>query len=165
MIDSLQDLIHSLREELQQYGEMLARLDQQQALISRRGAEDLMQSTAEVESQSRMIQNARRDRIQSQQELARALRLTDDAPFAEITPRLPQDYRPLVAALVQENNELLTRVQQRSRQNHVLLARSVELMSRVIQTLIPGGGSPVYTRRGNLQAVVFPKRSIRLDIG
>mgnify|MGYP003383701375 CR=1 FL=1 len=70
-----------------------------------------------------------------------------------------------VAALVQENNELLTRVQQRSRQNHVLLARSVELMSRVIQTLIPGGGSPVYTRRGNRQAVVFPKRSIRLDIG
>lgn len=164
MIESLQDLLHSLREELQQYGEMLARLDQQQELITRRGSDDLMQSTADVESQSLIIQNARRQRFQSQREVARALRLTDDAPFAKITPLLPEDYRPLVAALVQENNELLTRVQQRSRQNHVLLSRSVELMSRVLQTLIPGG-SPVYTRRGNIQAAVFPKRSIRLDIG
>lgn len=164
MIDSLQDLIHSLREELQQYGEMLARLDQQQERIIRRASDDLMQSTVEVESQSRSIQNARQHRFQSQQKVARALRLVDDAPFAEIMPFLPEEYRPLVAALVQENNELLTRVQQRSRQNHVLLSRSVELMSRVIQTLIPGG-SPVYSRRGNIQNVAFPKRSIRLDIG
>jgi hypothetical protein len=164
MMESLQDLIRSLREELQQYGEMLARLGQQQELILRRGSDDLMLSTVDIESQSRVIQNARRQRFQSQRAVARVLRLADEAPFAEITPRLPEDYRPLVAALVQENNELLTRVQQRSRQNHVLLSRSVELMSRVIQTLIPGG-SQVYTRRGNIKGVVLPNRSLPSDKG
>lgn len=163
MIESLQDLINALREELQQYGEMLARLDHQQELITRRASEDLLQSTVEIESQSRIVQNARRQRCQSQREVARALHLSDDAPFAEITLLLPGDYRPLVAALVQENNDLLIRLQQRSRQNHVLLSRSLELMSRVIQTLIPGG-SPVYTRRGNVENVVLPKRSICLDV-
>ena len=164
MIESLQDLIDSLREELQQYGEMLARLDQQQELISRRVSEDLLQSTVEIESQSRVLQNARRQRFQWQREVARGLRLPDDAPFAEITPLLPENYRPLVAALVQENNELLTRVQQRSRQNHVLLSRSIELMSRVIRTLIPGG-SPVYTGQGNLKDTVLPQRLIYAGVG
>ncbi|MBP9901823.1 MAG: flagellar export chaperone FlgN [Verrucomicrobiota bacterium] len=164
MIESLQNLIESLREELQQYGEMLARLDQQQDLVTRRVPDDLLQSTAEVESQSRIIQNARQLRLQWQREVARALRLPADAPFTEITPLLPENYRPLMAALVQENNELLARVQQRSRQNHVLLSRSLELMSGLIRSLIPGG-SPVYTGAGTLRAVVMPQRAIYAEIG
>lgn len=164
MIESLQNLIHALREELQQYGEMLARLDQQQEFVTRRVPDELLSSTAEVEAQSRSIQNARRQRLQWQREVAGALRLPANAPFADITPRLPENYRPLVTALVQENNELLTRVQQRSRQNHVLLSRSLELMSRLIRTLIPSG-SPVYTGNGRLKAAVLPRRSIYADMG
>ncbi len=41
-------------------------------------------------------------------------------------------------ALVQENNELLVRVQQRARQNHLLLLRSLELMQKLINSLFPG---------------------------
>ena len=33
---------------------------------------------------------------------------------------------------MRENNELLVRVQQRARQNHLLLSRSVEMMQRFI---------------------------------
>ena len=49
-------------------------------------------------------------------------------PFAEIIPQLPEAYRPLIESLVDENNSLLQRVQQRARQNHLVLSRSVELM-------------------------------------
>ena len=53
--------------------------------------------------------------------------------FAAIIPLLPPDYRPLVQALVQENNELLARVHQRTRQNHLLLSHAVELMQQLDQ--------------------------------
>ncbi len=54
-----------------------------------------------------------------------------------LIPLLPADYRPLVQALVDENNELLVRVRQRARQNHLLLSRSVELMQGLLNTLLP----------------------------
>ena len=164
MIENLQNLIHSLREELQQYGEMLARLDQQQELVTRRAAEELLHSTAEIEAQSEAIQTARRQRIEWQRSVARALQLKDEVPFAEIIPWLPAEYRPLVAALVAENNELLMRVQQRSCQNHVLLSRSVEMMSRLIGTLLPSGAT-VYTDKGDLTGAILPAQSMYNAIG
>ena len=39
-----------------------------------------------------------------------------------------------VQALVEENNELLIRVQQRARQNHLLLSHAVELMQHLINS-------------------------------
>ncbi len=164
MIENLKNLIHALREELQQYGEMLARLDQQQELVSRRAPDELLLSTAEIESQSAVIRNARQLRNEWQRKVAGDLQLKEESAFAEIMPLLPADYRPLVAALVQENNELLVRVQQRSRQNHVLLSRSLELMSRLIRTLIPGG-SPVYTGKGSIKDAILPRQSTYADIG
>ena len=80
-------------------------------------------------------------------------------------PRLPSDYQPLVMALVQENNELLVRVQQRSRQNHVLLSRSVEMMQRLINTLCPGGNGPVYSPDGNLSPTVLPACALYEAVG
>src|SRR5216683_1789195 len=61
----------------------------------------------------------------------------DDSTFAQLMPLLPAHYRPLVGALVQENNELLERVRQRAQRNQHLLRRSLELMQRFITTLSP----------------------------
>ena len=149
MTQALEDLIQSLREELQSYGEMLARLDQQQEQVMNRAPDELLQSTAGIETQSYAIQEARRVRESKQGIVALGLKLARDAGFSEIIPNLPADYRPLLSALVQENNELLVRVHQRSRQNHLLLCRSVELMSRLLGSLLPGS-STVYTERGDV---------------
>jgi len=62
----------------------------------------------------------------------------EDITFASLVPQLPPDYRPLVGALVEENNHLLVRVQQRARQNHLLLSRSLEMMQSFLNTLMPG---------------------------
>ena len=129
MNEALEKLIHALREELQQYGEMLARLDQQQEHVMTRTSENLLETTAGIEVQSQAMQLTRKTRIELQAEVARTLGLASDAIFAEIIPKLPVNYRPLVTALVQENNESLGRIHQRSRQNHLLLCRSLELMS------------------------------------
>ncbi|MFO1511399.1 MAG: flagellar export chaperone FlgN [Verrucomicrobiota bacterium] len=164
MNDALDKLITALREELQQCGEMLARLDQQQDHVTRRAADELLQSTAEIEVQSKVLHESRRARTDCQQSVARELGLAGDANFAEIIPQLPGDYRPLLSALVQENNESLLRVHQRSRQNHVLMCRSLELMSRLLGGLLPGSAT-VYTDKGGLLSGTFPAHAMYQAIG
>jgi hypothetical protein len=165
MIEKLHHLISALREELQQYGEMLARLDCHQDLVMRRKADDLLHSVAQIEAQGSVIQAARKVRERCQAELASALRLPEDATFADIKPLLPSDYRPLVSALITENNELLVRIQQRSRQNHLLLARTLEMMQRFMSTLFPGNSSPFYTGSGTVFAPAVPARPLYDAVG
>jgi hypothetical protein len=150
MKESLNNVIAALREELQQYGEMLARLDEQQEYAMRRAASELLMSVGSVQEQGDRVTGARTRREQAQAELSQDCALSKDASFALIIPRLPENYRPLVQALTQENNELLIRIQQRARQNHLLLLRSLELMQNLMSSLFPGSAPPVYTDSGGL---------------
>lgn len=165
MKDALEKLIQALREELQQYGEMLARLDQQQECVMTRRSEELLEATGGIEVQSQAMHLSRHSRVELQAEVARAVGLASDAPFADIIPRLPEDYRPLVQALIQENNESLGRIHQRSRQNHIMLCRSLEMMSRLLGSLVPGSASPVYTEKGSVNSGTFPAHAIYQAMG
>ncbi|MFO1497064.1 MAG: flagellar protein FlgN [Verrucomicrobiota bacterium] len=165
MIEKLQDLISALREELQQYGEMLARLDCHQDLVMRRQTDNLLQSIAEIETQGGIIQTGRQQREKCQRALAQFLGLSEHATFAVMIPKLPEEYRPLLQALVQENNELLVRIQQRSRQNHLLLARMVQMMERFMGTLFPATSSPIYTQAGTVFGPAAAPRSLYEAVG
>jgi hypothetical protein len=149
MKDLLQDLVQLLRQELQQYGEMLALLDQQQEFVLSRRSDELLQSLSDIQSQCTILQNARESREQCQRDLAAEFDLGLDAKLSDVMEYLPKDYRPLLQALIDENNELLVRVQQRSRQNHLLLARSLEMMQRLLDTLVPGTRT-LYTETGRV---------------
>jgi hypothetical protein len=131
----LENLIESLRNELQQYGEMLALLDHQQELVALQRTEDILQSLSAIDIQSAAIQAARANRQLAQHNLAEKLEPGVRATFVSLIPKLPEPYRPLVTALVQENNELLMRVRQRAQQSHVHLRHSLEMMQRFITTL------------------------------
>ncbi len=151
MNELLANLIEALREELKQYGEMLALLDYQQELVVQRQGADLLQSVAAVDAQAEAIRVARREREQRWRHLARTIGCSEEVSFQEALPHLPAELRPLIQALVEENNELLTRVQERARENHLLLNRAVELMERFINTLSTGpasGGSNQLSKAG-----------------
>ena len=130
----LQKLIESLRNELEQYGEMLALLEQQQEAAGL-GADDLIHCIAAINTQGATIQAARESRRECQRALARHLNQPTDSSFGHLIPLLPQNYQPLLSALVQENNELLVRVRERAQQNQALLRRSLDFMQRFISTL------------------------------
>jgi hypothetical protein len=135
MIEFVEKLVSALREELQQYGEMLARLDDQQELVARRQPVALLESVPQVQTQSATLTQAREVRFAAMKALCTMLRLPTETSFKDLLPHLPADYRPLLEALVQENNELLQRIHQRARQNHILLSRTVESMQHVINSL------------------------------
>lgn len=165
MNELLHNLIEALREELKQYGELLALLDHQQELVALRQGSDLLKSVAAVDAQADAIRVARDEREQRRRDLARRLKMVETAGCRELATRLPQDYRPLVIALVEENNALLTRVQHRARQNHLLLHRSVELMQRFLNTLIPGASPTVYTETGRVPAAASVHEPLYSAVG
>ena len=135
MIVDLQTVIQALRNELHQYGEMLALLEQQQHVAQHSGAEDILRSISHINHQSGSIQTARERRKSAQRQLAGALQQPDNATFSTLIPLLPNSYQPMVNALVQENHELLVRVRERAQANQLLLRRALELMQRFITTL------------------------------
>ena len=165
MSETLSNLISALREELTHYGEMLALLDQQQESAVSRLAEELMRSVSLIQAQSEVIQGARRERESLQRAVARELCVAEASTFAEIIPLLPADYRPLLRSLVDENNGLLQRIQNRARQNHLLLSRSVELMQRFLSTLFPTRDTQVYTERGTRLAACLPAGPLYEAVG
>jgi len=164
MNELLQNLIEALREELKEYGEMLALLEQQQQMVTHRQTQDLLQSTGSINIQAEAIAAARREREQRQREVARELNLGTDASFNEVMPCLPAAFQPLVKALVQENNQLLARIQQRARQNHLLLTRITELMQRFLGSLIPSNPM-TYDNAGQMLATALPQHSVYDAIG
>jgi flagellar biosynthesis/type III secretory pathway chaperone len=165
MNEILERLIQALRQELQQYGEMLALLDHQQESVITRAADAMLETSSSIQQQTAIIDAARSHREKCRIELARALQQAETAAFAQLIPRLPEDYRPLLTALVQENNQLLVRVQQRARQNHVLLSRSIQLMQKFMNSLLPSFRPNVYTGTGVVIESALGNRSLYEAVG
>jgi flagellar biosynthesis/type III secretory pathway chaperone len=165
MKELLSNLIEALREELKQYGEMLALLDQQQQLVSHRQVADLPDNVNSVNAQAGVIAAARQEREQRQRHLARLLDLPETAAFTDLIPLLPADYRPLVDALVCENNELLIRVQKRARQNHLLLSHCVELMQQLINSIFPGMSPTTYNGHGHMSSAAVLAQPLYQAVG
>ena len=165
MIDSIIKLVSALREELSEYGEMLALLDRQQQQVVARAADEVFQIIGLIKCQGAAIQVARSRREECRAELAQNLQRSEEAAFADLIPLMPADYQPLVRALVDENNELLVRVRQRARQNHLLLSRSLELMQGLINTLFPGRETRVYDGLGTMRVRGLAGRALYEAVG
>jgi len=110
----------------------------------------VLASVPQIQSQSALLTQVRDVRFAATKAVCGVLRLPADATFKELLPRIPADYRPLLEALVHENNELLHRIHQRARQNHILLSRTVESMQHVINSLGIHRPTAVYDDSGTV---------------
>jgi flagellar biosynthesis/type III secretory pathway chaperone len=165
MISYIQKLVSALREELKHYGEMLALLEHQQEAVISRVAGDIFESVHAIQIEAEAAGRARKQREECQREVGRHLCMKSEATLSEIQQQLPSDYRPLMEALVQENNQLLQRVQQKARQNHLLLSRSIELMQRFMSTLFPGRETVTYRDTGVAHTYSMPSKSYYEAVG
>lgn len=165
MNEELTLLIAALREELAQYGEMLALLDREQELVVARGSADLLQTVDSINFQSEVIAQARRHREDCQRRVTELAGLPGGATMDELKGHLPSNHAILVVALVEENNELLIRVRQRARQNHILLNRSLELMQRLIGSLFPTTRTATYSGNGQVRSGSLPPHTIYEAVG
>lgn len=117
---------------------MLALLDNQQELMRSRAVINVPGSMAAINDQTAAIQSARAQREAFQRVTAQAVGRGPESTFSEILPALPAAYRPLVSALVDENNALLRRVRESAQKSQALLRKSSDDMQQVV-TALPGG--------------------------
>ena len=125
MREQLDKLVGNLREELIQYGELLSLLEQQQEMIVNRSADGLMQNLTSIHTQMAEIAKTRGCREQCREDAAELLGLDSESPIKDMYSSFPLEYQSLIQALVDEVNELLLKANQRLRQNHLLLSRSL----------------------------------------
>jgi hypothetical protein len=110
MNQELNHLVRSLRDELQQYGEMLVRLDRHHRSVASQSDGEACAFSREVQLQGVAIQRARRERDQACRELAFMLQLNAAVPVETLIPLIPEDYQPLVNELTRENRQLMEQV-------------------------------------------------------
>lgn len=144
-------LAEALREELKEYGWLLSLLDKQQRGILDQDYDGFPDMTHTIEEQIQVAFRQRRvreDRLAQVQELAgvpAGLRMKE---FCDL---LPSGARELFHELLRELQHTITRLQKRSRQNKLLLARAQEMAVEIVSLLRPTEVTRTYTPRGSMQ--------------
>jgi len=113
---------------------MLALLEQQQQSVRARGGPDALQAFAAIQSHQGVITRARQIRREAKAGMARTLGQLESLPERDLIPLLPQEVRPLIAALVEENHALQVEVREKALRNERLLRQSADLMETFIRT-------------------------------
>ena len=162
MNEELNNLVNALREELTQYGEVLALMQEQQELIINRAANDLLINLNRVNEQMERVAIARNQRETCRQNLVAALGGAEDTTCRQMTEMLPPEVQPLLDALVQEINHMLQNIQRWLKQNHLLLKRSLDLMQTIMKNMFPSAeaAAGTYGRGGQVSPVNPPPSSL-----
>ena len=163
MNEALNNLIAALREEMTQYGELLALMQEQQELIIKRSANELLINLHDVNQQvEKITAHKNEQREAARRALVQSVGGTEDTTFKQMTALLPEEYQPLLNALVEEINQLLQRIQTWVKQNHLLLKRSLDLMSKIMHTIFPtsSAAAQTYGRGGTVSPIAPPPSTL-----
>lgn len=139
-----------LRSELAGYGGLLAYFERQQAALLRRDAQSVAELSLAIErlaTEAALCRKAREAHVAS---LALAAARPAETSLRRLLDLFPSDQQPLLAALIEEINRLLHVVRRRSRQNHAILTRAVELHREMLATLRPDAFPRTYAPGGRL---------------
>jgi len=95
-----------------------------------------------------MIQLRREARERFVAELSSKLEQGPASTLRELMRFFRKPIQPLIEALIDEINKLVTRARRRAQQNQMLLARSIEVMLEVLHRLNPESMHKVYGTDG-----------------
>lgn len=153
-LELFNEIIRALRAELQEYGGLIALLDQQQDAILRGEPDEFVDLGNSVHDQVALLGAHRSCREKTVAAFARHNGASETSTVAELIPHMPENVGSMVKAIIEEINTLITRTQRRLRQNHLLLARCVSTAQQ--RVVIAGGGEMVstYGRAGAVKRVI-----------
>jgi flagellar biosynthesis/type III secretory pathway chaperone len=147
-VEAKELVVEVLRSEMEEYGGLLALLEDQQTAIIDRAAERVLEVNMSINDQMRMIQMRREARERLVASVATKLNQQPGSTLRELIPFFRKPIQPLIEALITEINSLVTRARRRAQQNQMLLARSIEVMQEVLHRLNPETMHKVYGADG-----------------
>ena len=138
----------SLRTEIAGFGVLLNLFEQQQQRLFARDSDGVLRLSTEIELHSHQMHLDRTRREQVVAEFALTQQQPATATLRSLLPFLPAAVRPLLEALINDVNRLIHRVRRLTRQNHLLLARTVESHQDLLRTLRPDAFQQTYSAAG-----------------
>jgi hypothetical protein len=142
-----------LRNELQEYGALLALFEEQQANLLRRDADQVAALAVSIEEQARATHSCRERREQCVLAFALKQGCAPETSLRQMLPHFPVEVQPLLHALIDEINHLIHRIRRDARQNQMLLSRAVEAHDEALRTLMPDTfKARTYSQRGAVSA-------------
>ena len=130
-------IAESLRSEIAGFGGLLNLFEQQQQRLFARDTDGVLRLSTEIEEHTRVMAEHRSRREQIVAEFALSHGQPAAATLRSLLPFIVAEARPLIEALIAEVNVLIHRVRRLTRQNHPLLARTVESHQELMRTLRP----------------------------
>jgi flagellar biosynthesis/type III secretory pathway chaperone len=143
-------LIAALRDEVQEYGELLSLFNDQQTAILDRNPGMVLVIQDSIKGQLEIINTCRKRREQITKEFALVLGQNSESTVKQLIDYCEETVQPLLHALVYEVNQLISKTRRRGHQNQMLLARSIEVSQQILQRLNPGALTKTYSRRGQI---------------
>lgn len=141
-------LLDLLREEVQEYGGLHNLLDRQQSEIFNRESDLVMLTNDDVESHMGMMNALRERREEKVRSLAIQCDCDPELSLRNMLPHFPEFIRPLLEALIDEVNAMVTKTRRKARQNYLLLSRTMEITQEALRMTEPGNYTKTYSRKG-----------------
>lgn len=154
-----EELLHLLRDELQEYGGLIGLLTAQQQSILNRKDESLLQLNQSVQTQmeaSQILQKRRQGLVNS---LAKSFGEPERSTLSELVPLFPDVTRPMFESIIEEINSLIGRVRDKVMQNQRLLVRLVEVTDQILGATDPAVHSKTYSAKGKKKTLSTFHRS------
>jgi flagellar biosynthesis/type III secretory pathway chaperone len=154
-----EDLLALLRDELQEYGGLVGLLNTQQQNILDRRSESLMEINQSVQTQmeaSQILQKRRQGYVSS---LAHSLGEPTDSSLNQLVDYFPEVTRPMFLSIIEEINNLISRIRSKIVQNQKILQRLTEVTDQILLATDPKSHSKTYDRSGDLKRLASQSRS------
>jgi len=149
--EKFQEIVTSLQNELQEYGGLLHLFDRQQKCIVHQDPTGFLDINVDVDEQIAKLTRCRQDREKLVQNAAVTIGKPTDITLAALTHSFAPEHQPLLRALIDEINDLISRTQRRTRQNRMLLAQCVESARQLLAIRNPGAIPGTYGAHGQIR--------------
>ncbi len=155
MNNAWEPVAETLRAEIAEYGRLLKLFEEQRNLIRGADPEGVLQASSAIQLQVGVLDQCRRNREREVGSFATALGRPATATLRSLLPLIAPDARPLFEALIGEVNLLIHRVRRDGRQNHRLLACTVECHQEVLRRLRPEAFTKTYAPDGRVSVATL----------
>ena len=145
------ELADALRDELAEYGGLLATLDEQRDAITGHNVTSLAEINDEIHRQAKSAQHFTSVREEVCARLARAVGCSPDTTERRLLKYMPAEARAMFESLIQESSGVIKNAKKKAERNNVLLAHSEELNEKLLMALRPGTTSKTYNKRGGVR--------------
>jgi len=155
----------NLRTEIAEYGRLLCLFEEQRNLIRGADPEGVLEMSHAIQAQVELLDQCRCNRERVVAGFAAGLGKPESSTLRSLLPLIAPAARPLIEALIADVNLLVHRVRRDGRQNHRLLAFTVECHQEVLRRLRPDAFTKTYAHDGRVSVSALRPMPLRTTAG